>query len=1035
MKKFLIFLVSTIIIVCLGVTFYQFAKNDEVISVTGETIYINYGETLSLDDIGFSRKEASKDTKIDFNAGGDEVTSIIKYDEVTQSYIPTTRGGSTTIIISTTNSKYKRLAIDVIVGVGSEENPYYISNETQLFDIGNTFKLNSNFSLASDIELTKSHTPIGYNASGSDDVFFGTFNGNLHTISNLTIENAGNNAGLFAVIGSNATVCNLTLSNINISGNYDAVGAVAGTNYGTINRVTVENPNFNNTSRSKLTGTGGIVGVSNDNTGYTSPAITRCYVYSTSGVIKSAGLVGGIVGSSTATSIHACHTNVTLESSNYVGGIVGNFEVDETAYIRECYSISTVKGVSGCAGNFIGCISIEDGVASVNKALTLMGNYCKRNDSLPLIALDYSLLDDSSLDDKAFIDANDYTITAKYENELKLAKTYKYYTNSNDDVVYWDELWILEDGQYPVLASGNQSIIGNITPSNPSQDEEIVTPSNPSTDGKIISSKADLVKHLQSSTTVSGTYILADNIDLGGMIWAPVKFSGTFKGSNDIRYTISNFTINANDKNVGFFSVVGKATISNINFENVKITAGSSCSGVLAGIIQGASTITNVGIGKCTISNSSDYAGLLAGYTTNSIISITKCCSYTSTISGKNSNAGGLIAYVGANTTIKNCEAGNNISAINKLGGICAINYGTISYSYFKGNVSSVGLSNQGFFGGAVGVNHGTITDSSAYIDNMIVENTSLSNENISYLVGGFVGYNKGGIIKTCNVSADSINTGASTSRVYIGGICGYNTAELTESFASIDQIGTVNSTDCVAGIVAYNYGGKVSGCYILSDKLAGLIVAGLVISNSNNATIDSCYVGKTLMSRTVLTGKNIAGLAYDMVCGTVSNSLVCAELKGTNSDGYIAGFAMFLPYLQDKFGTITKSVANVSFSGQGYAYLITTQNGLLNKNQCTGSVIDCVISKDAMVSGINIPTRSTVTFIVWDIKTYAPGSGTNYAVATTQEIQSIDLYLNADLNFDISSSSNGNSKWEYFDNTRPPMPRQIYKAMKNIAG
>ena len=46
MKKFLIFLVATIVTVCIGLTFYQFAKNDEVIKVSSETIYLNYGDTL-----------------------------------------------------------------------------------------------------------------------------------------------------------------------------------------------------------------------------------------------------------------------------------------------------------------------------------------------------------------------------------------------------------------------------------------------------------------------------------------------------------------------------------------------------------------------------------------------------------------------------------------------------------------------------------------------------------------------------------------------------------------------------------------------------------------------------------------------------------------------------------------------------------------------------------------------------------------------------------------------------------------------------
>lgn len=1026
MKKFLIFLVSTIIIVCLGVTFYQFAKNDEVISVTGETIYINYGETLSLDDIGFSRKEASKDTKIDFNAGGDEVTSIIKFDDVTNCYTPTTKGGSTTIIISTTNSKYKRLAIDVIVGVGSEENPYYISNESQLFNIGNKFKLNSHFVLVNDIELTKPHAPIGY-ANGSTAEFFGKFNGNLHTISNLTIENGGDNAGLFATIGESGLVTNLTLANVKISGNYKSAGAVAGVNYGTINRVTVANPNFDNTSISSFTG--GVVGVSNAVANGSTPSIMRAYVYSTTGAIKTRNVAGGIAGIASATTIHACHTNVTIESTSntaVIGGLVGQFEVDGTAYIRECYSISTIKGRTGYAGNLIGYIDLEDGVSSVNKNLTLIGNYYNKGlNSFGAIGTDNG----------NFATATSYATNGKTEAELKRKNTYIYYINASSNPVLWDSLWYLEDGQYPVLAGGNQSsdTINPSTPINPDQDIDI--PDNPSTDGIIISSKADIVRYFQSSANVSGTYILTNNIDLGGMVWTPVKFSGTLKSAEPQCYTISNFVINSNSKNVGFFSIVNKATINKVNFENVQITAGTSCAGVLAGIIQGASSISNVHIINCSISNSSDYAGLLAAYTASSIISIANCSSVNSSISGNNSNAGGLIAYVGANTTVKNCEAGNYVSAINKVGGLCAINYGTITYSSFKGNLESVGDSTQGFFGGIIGVNHATITDSFTHIGTMIVENLTSPSTSTTYLVGGIVGYNKGGIVKTCLVNADNINTGASISRVYIGGIGGYNSGELIESFASIDEIGTVNSTDCVAGIAAYNYGGKINGCFTLTQKLSGLIVAGLVVSNSNNATVDSCYIGKTMMTRTLFTGKNIAGLVYDMVSGTVSNSLVCAELSGTNSDGFVAGFTMFLPYVKDKFGTITKSIADVSITGEGYKYLITTQEGLLARKQCTGSIIDCVINKDALAKGVNIPETATLTIVVWDIKTYTPASKTNYVVASTQEIHSIDLYLNPDLDFNISASSGSNSKWKYYGDNRPPMPRQIFKALKNVDG
>ena len=186
MKKFLIVLVSIIALVCIGMTFYQFAKNDEVIKVNTSTIYLNYGDTLSLDDIGFSRQEPNKDTEINFNAGGDAVTSIIKYDEIQKCYIPTEKGGSTTIEITTTNRKYKKFAIDVVVGTGTEENPFYISNETQLFNIGSQYPIDAYYRLVNDIEITSSHTPIGL-IDGKYYEFVGNFDGNFKTISNCFI--------------------------------------------------------------------------------------------------------------------------------------------------------------------------------------------------------------------------------------------------------------------------------------------------------------------------------------------------------------------------------------------------------------------------------------------------------------------------------------------------------------------------------------------------------------------------------------------------------------------------------------------------------------------------------------------------------------------------------------------------------------------------------------------------------------------------------------------------------------------------------
>ena len=49
MRKFLVFLVAIITTVCIGVTFYQFARNDEVIKVNTQTIYINSSDCIIIE--------------------------------------------------------------------------------------------------------------------------------------------------------------------------------------------------------------------------------------------------------------------------------------------------------------------------------------------------------------------------------------------------------------------------------------------------------------------------------------------------------------------------------------------------------------------------------------------------------------------------------------------------------------------------------------------------------------------------------------------------------------------------------------------------------------------------------------------------------------------------------------------------------------------------------------------------------------------------------------------------------------------------
>ena len=87
--------------------------------------------------------------------------------------------------------------------------------------LANVDKIGGSITLAADITLTKEWTPVGSETAP----WSGVFDGNGHTISNLTITNT-DNAALFAHVGENAEIRNVTLENVNINSDKYAAGLV-----------------------------------------------------------------------------------------------------------------------------------------------------------------------------------------------------------------------------------------------------------------------------------------------------------------------------------------------------------------------------------------------------------------------------------------------------------------------------------------------------------------------------------------------------------------------------------------------------------------------------------------------------------------------------------------------------------------------------------------------------------------------------------------------------------------------------------------
>ena len=209
--------------------------------------------------------------------------------------------------------------------------------------------------------------------------FTGTFDGNGYVISGLT-----GSQGLFSST-SGATIKNIGLENINITGNSDYVGGLIGYAYntniencyttGTVtnSKYTADTPDYTQTSPTQSAGTGGLVG----GTHVKEATVSYSNVYTNTNVIcrNSSGnltceSVGGLLGSVWSDyngsidpdfNLENCYTLGNVEGKKHVGGLIGRAWYDQDngsapTDIKKAYAAGNVTGeenVGGFAGDFL----------------------------------------------------------------------------------------------------------------------------------------------------------------------------------------------------------------------------------------------------------------------------------------------------------------------------------------------------------------------------------------------------------------------------------------------------------------------------------------------------------------------------------------------------------------------------------------------------------------------------------------------------------------------------------------------------------
>ena len=262
-------------------------------------------------------------------------------------------------------------------GDGSEQNPFLIENEAQLSHLQQTVTTGETyqgkfFRLTADLDMGGKQMPsIGhyhdYTTQENPElvreskVFRGTFDGDFHTIDNLTI--VSNNAeatlggvGLFAISYPETHICNLTLGQgVTVEGSeFDNVGGFIGYSSGG----KVENCRFMGLVNGGSMNAGGIVGVAE-----VAMTISGCV---NTGKLVGHSFAGGIAGSVSMSNVQNCYSSATISCplAYWVAGIVGWAE-QSTVY--NCYAIGSVEaevGSSFLPGKSPICSELEKSTAA-----------------------------------------------------------------------------------------------------------------------------------------------------------------------------------------------------------------------------------------------------------------------------------------------------------------------------------------------------------------------------------------------------------------------------------------------------------------------------------------------------------------------------------------------------------------------------------------------------------------------------------------------------------------------------------------------
>ena len=732
------------------------------------------------------------------------------------------------------------------------EKSYAFQNSDELVGlallVNGMLGVNENFkdwtlSLESDIDLAG----VNWIPIGQRNNFAGTFNGNNHAITGLSVVVATGYAGLFGNL--TGTVQNLQVEgSVTASGKVRAVGGIVGYSAGgtvqnCLSKVNILAPQVN-------CPVGGVVGESsnkpNDNTA--SSTVNLCWNEGT--VTGGSDSTGGIVGKNSKGAVTNCANFGEVKGSSTASGIVGS------GAVANSYNLGDVTGAEGRAY----------GISS--RAATNSYYLCKLNG-----AVEQKYIKDSSSEAQNITATTEdnktvYKVDGTELVELlnKNRSTYTEWINKQDapnnpvHITRWDgsfepgvegviTLVYDPNGGEGAAVTEQQRVEGDTGSFTIKSDTELgfkhengtflgwsTNPHAKTEDNSYDAGKTVSVEKNKSLTLYavwspiwagSGTeaapyeipdvgkltalqtqvnengfsytgkwFRLTNNIDLNNELWTPIGvdslhfFGGSLDGGGK---TISGLKVETDRQWAGLFGSVRGTygvpmTMRDLTLKNgsVKFTSsGTSCSGGLVAIVEGetALELRNVVAENLTVSGGDDSGGLLG----RGRVAMTNCHNRGGSVTGE--YAGGL-AGKGHTTLLNHVFTGCTNSA--KVVGERTAGGMTGNETYNDGSYTS--CANSGSISAAQGYASGIAAGGS-------YERCSNS--------GAVTGQQAAGIASNGNKATFCSNTGAIKGTDYAAGILtngGYGgTVEFCWNTGSVEASTPVKAFGILYGWGAYN--------------------------------------------------------------------------------------------------------------------------------------------------------------------------------------------------------------------------------------